>query len=124
MSGILQSDKQYPVKLGFRTLEGTTSTMYSNESYPLRWSAISLEIVRGETKHGDRPVCVIWLEDGPLGWWQEIPTATADLLEQIDLAVADYRRIFPEPCALAPNLDLACRARAEIIRMMTTGDRS
>ncbi len=26
---------------------------------------------------------------------------------EMDHAVADYRRIFPEPCALAPNLRLA-----------------
>lgn len=120
---ITDPDRLYPLKLGFRSLEQEmTSTMYSTESYPLSWSPMIGDIIRGEEKHGDRPVCVIWVEQGPLGWYQEIPSTIADLLEQIDLAVADYRRIFPEPCALAPNLDLACRARAEIIRL--TGERS
>lgn len=36
------------------------------------------------------------------------------VLDDIEAAVDDYRRIFPEPCALAPNLDLAVRAKAEL----------
>lgn len=32
------------------------------------------------------------------------------LLAEITAAIEDYRRVFPEPCALAPNLELASRA--------------
>lgn len=43
------------------------------------------------------------------------PSAETEALrEEISAAVDDYRRVFPEPCALSPNLGLAVRALALI----------
>ncbi len=41
----------------------------------------------------------------------------SSFLEEIDAAVKDYSRVFPVPCALAPNLQLAVEAAAEVRRL-------
>lgn len=37
---------------------------------------------------------------------------------EIEAAIADYSRIFPVPCELAPNLQLANRALAEASQLL------